>query len=189
MKKIQLLFVLFSSVLMFFISCKPQFMQNEQGFEDLSKELTQKFGKDAYYTVINMSATGDETMGYSIFADVSKTAEELRQERWVLDGGSWSSAGFVNMQVQDRQAGFYKFQLDKEIKLSLLGKLIVSSQLQFTQDGFGDQPILKLAQVNTNNTVSDEAKKYLFTVQLAQKGSSETHSYTYDRNGNFVIKN
>ncbi len=189
MKKNQLLIAFCLGTLMFFISCKPQFMQNEQGFEDLSKELIQKFGKDAYYTVINMSATGDETMGYSIFADVSKTAEDLRQERWVLDAGSWSSAGFVNMQIQDRQAGFYKFQLDKEIKLSMLGKLIVSSQLQFTQEGFGDQPILKLAQVNTNNTVSDEAKKYLFTIQLAQKGSTETHSYTYDRNGNIVIKN
>lgn len=183
------LILLFVSTSILFFSCRPPFMQNEQGFESLSKELISKFGEDAFYTVINMSQAGDETMGYTIFADVSKDAEELKQERWVFDGVSWMNSGFVNMQTDVSNPQFYKFQLNKEVQLSLLGKLIVETNLQFTEDGFGDHPILKLAQVNTNNTVTDEARKYLYTIKLAQKGNREEHSYTYDRNGNLLMKN
>lgn len=183
MKKLAILFLVFSVSM---LSCKSKYDQNEAGFSQLESDLKEKFGAEAFYTIINMSAAGDETMGYTIFVDKTDAAEDIRQERWVLDGGSWMNAGYANMQIDRNDPKFYKFQLGKEVNLSRLGQLIEASKTRFTQDGKGSDPVMKLAQVNTNNTVQDADGKYQYTVKLAQKGEQEEHSYTYDRNGKLI---
>lgn len=183
MKKLAFLFLIFSASV---LSCKSKYDQNEAGFAKLESDLKEKFGAEAFYTIINMSAAGDETMGYTIFMDKTDAADDIRQERWVLDGGSWMNAGYANMQIDRNDPKFYKFQLGKEVRLALLGELIEASKIRFTQDGKGSDPVMKLAQVNTNNTVQDADGKYQYTVKLAQKGEKEEHSYTYDRNGKLI---
>lgn len=171
------------------VACKGNYEHNAAGFKELNEELKSKFGAEAYYTIINMSAAGDETMGYTVFVDKTDSLDDIRQERWVLDGGSWMSGGFANMQVDRNNPNDYKFQLDKEVKVELLGQLITDSKAAFIAENKGDKPVMKLAQVNTNTTVTDEKTKYRYTVKLAQSGTNDEHSYTYDRDGKLIISN
>lgn len=178
--------IIILSIVISLTACKSKYEQNQVGFEKLQTDLKDKFGADAYYTIVNMSAAGDETMGYTFFVDKTDAAEDIRQERWVLDAGTWMNAGYANMQIDRDNPQFYKFQLGKEVDLAQLGQLIETSKKQFIDDGKGADPVLKLAQVNTNNTVQDADSKYQYTVKWAQKGSKEEHSYTYDRSGKLI---
>lgn len=169
-------------------SCTSQFSHDEEGFAQFQEALTKKFGPDAYYTVVNMSASGDATMGYTYFVDKSDAPDDIRQERWVLDGGSWFNAGYANMQVDVNNPVFYKFQLGKEVDLSTLGKLITESEKKYKEEHPDKKARVVLAQVNTNNLVKDDKSRYLYTVKLRADDDSEK-SYTYDRHGNFLISN
>lgn len=169
-------------------ACTSKFTQDEAGFTALQEEIIEKFGADAYYTVVNMSAAGDATMGYTYFIDKTTNQEDLRQERWVRDGGSWYNAGISNMQVDINNPSVYKFQLGKEVNLGTLGKLIEETEKKYAEEEPEKKARVVLAQVNTNNVVRDDASRYLYTIKLRASDDSEK-SYTYDRDGKFLRSN
>ena len=170
-------------------SCQHEFEHNATGMKKLHEALDAEFGKDAYYTSVGLSAAGDETQGYIVRVEKSPDKESIRNEIWIREGGMWMNGGVANMQIDARTAGYYKFQLGKEISLEQLGHLIDSSIVRFKNESHGTKPILKTAIVNTNNTVTDDVTKYRYTVILHESGKQETHSYTYNRNGQFMISN
>lgn len=169
-------------------ACGSKFSHDEAGFISLQEDIVEKFGADAYYTVVNMSAAGDATMGYTYFVDKSASQEDLRQERWVRDGGSWYNAGVSNMQVDIYNPSVYKFQLGKEVSLGTLGKLITETEKKYAEEEPSKKARVVLAQVNTNNVVRDDESRFLYTIKLRADDDSEK-SYTYDRNGQFLRSN
>lgn len=172
-----------------FTSCKSSYEQNKAGFEKLQTDLADKFGAAAYYTAISMAAGGNENEGYLIVVDVSDDANTTRQERWVRMGGDWENGGIANMQVDNKGAAYYKYQLGKEVDLSLLGTLIETSKQSFKDSIKDKEPKLQLAILNTNNTVQDAANKYRYTVILREDNTEMTHSYTYDKSGKLMMSN
>lgn len=186
MKKLSVLSI---SAVVLLASCRLEYEHNAAGMMKLQQALAEEFGNDAYYTSIGINAAGDETQGYIVRVEKSADKESIRNEVWIREGGSWINGGVANMQIDARTAGYYKFQLNKEVNLEQLGALIDSSKVRFTNEQKGNNPILKTAIVNTNNTVTDSMTKYRYTVILHQSGNPETHSYTYDRAGTFMISN
>lgn len=190
MKQIIIKFSLLIASLALIIStgCNPPYSTDAEGMKKLEQDLIKEFGANAYYTYISYLRLNEDD-AYGVKVQVSEEKESIQQDEYLFEAGSWVRTGPMTMQLGAETPGFYKFQLGDGVTVAKLGEMIEKSKSDFLGKYSDKTPILTLAVLNTNNTVTDANSKFRYTVILKDKNSEITHSYTYGVDGGLLNSN
>lgn len=170
------------------VSCNPPYTTDTEGMKKLEQDLIKEFGKEAYYTYISYLRLNEDD-AYGVKVQVSQEKESIQQDEYLFEAGSWVRTGPMTMQLGANTPGFYKFKLGDDVTVQKLGEMIEKSFGDFRTKYSDKEPIMTLAVLNTNNTVTDANSKFRYTVILKDKNSDITHSYTYGIDGTLLNNN
>lgn len=171
-------------------SCGGGYTADKAGMEKLNTDLQEKFGADAWYTIVSYSVSPDNENTYVVSVDETAKPDSKVQDRWVKQGADWDRLATVNIDIKNGQPKDYMFQLDKNnISLSKLGGLITHSQELLRNEKNIKDIKLKIAVIATNNVVLSNDDRFTYTVILEDKASKETYSFTYNLNGELKNRN
>lgn len=175
-----LLLILLTHVL---ISCEGGASKqpaNAAGFATIEKEINDKFGKNAYFTDLNV--TFIEGIGNSISATVTESPESLKMGQWNFSQNTWTLQSEVTIEVPvDSQAKDFMFQLDDKINLSKLGGLIEQSMQKLKNEKDIKNPKLSIASINFPD--DGDVSKANYSINLKPENGGTTFSFYYKLNG------
>lgn len=172
--------------LLCFSSCKFKLTYDQAGMDELNKELTAKFGANAWYSEITVaSSSEDETM-----VRVKETADpnSLKGKAWLKQADSWIPVDDILFQFNDNQPENHLFQLGKQVSLETLLGLISRSEQQLKQKGNSDARI-HFISIQSAVTVKTPASRILYTISFRNRSNDKSYSFVYDLNGKLLSVN
>lgn len=180
LKKVNLLLITLAVIL--FVSCSDRTHKQTataEGFATIEKELKSKFGENAYYT--DLSITYNESIGNIVAVTVSEVPESLKMEQWNVTQGSWKQNQDITIEVPfGSKASDFMFQLNNEINLSKLGRLVETSSKELTAQKNIENPTLHMAFVKFPKNGVLSKTEYLVILKPETGGTAFSFSYNID---------
>lgn len=154
-----------------------------EGFGEIEKELTSKFGADAYYT--DLSILYIDKMGNTISTTVTSDPESLEMGEWSYSNSAWTQSADVTIEIPDgTKATDFMFQLGGEISLSELGGLIEKSKKMLADEK--DVPNAKLSIASILFPDNGDMAEAKYSVTLEPETGGTSFSFYYDLKGEFI---
>lgn len=156
---------------------------NAEGFGAIEKELKSKFGDNAYYT--DLTITYNESIGNIIGVTVTESPESLKMGQWNLTQDNWQQNSDITIEIPNgTKAEDFMFQLNEDINLSELGKLVEQSQEKLSEEKQISDSKLHVAFIKypDNGDISNAE----YTVMLEPKNGGTTFTFRYSLNGEFI---
>jgi hypothetical protein len=152
--------------------------QDAESFGKLKQELTDKFGKDAYYTKF---AVMNEDYGSTISVTVTKNPASLKMEDWITVNGGWQQNAEVTLEIEgDAKPEEFMFQLDKIMNIDLLGKLIEQSKQKVIAEKKIEEVTVKTITMSVPDDGDFSTSKYFITIEPKQGGTTFNFWYNLD---------
>lgn len=179
-------FVLLAILTFCFSSCKFKLTYNQAGMDKLQKELTDKFGPNAWYSEITLlSLSEDES---TVRVKESSDPNSLRGKTWMKQADTWIPMDDIMFQFNDNAPQNHLFQLNKQVSLDTLVSLIDRSKSQLQKRGIVDASI-HFVSIQSAVTVKNRESRILYTISFQNKKDNESISFVYDLTGNLVSLN
>lgn len=154
--------------------------------EQLQKELTEKFGAEAWYSEITvLSPTLDETM---IRVKETKDPNSLKGKTWVKESDSWIPSDDVLFQFNDGKPENHLFQLNKKVTIQRLVQLIDTSKKSLRQKSI-DDAVIHFVSIQSAQMVINPARRVLYNISFQSKDRDRSYSFIYDLNGKLISFN
>lgn len=167
-----------------FSACRSGFEHNKSGMAVLDKEIKEEFGKDAWFTRIELSNKSGSDDAISL--DMSKDPNSLQQEQWTQYHGIWNKEANVTLSVQGAEPKAFMFQLDKEASLPMLGELMEKSVAQLrTEKGIEDPQVI-FGQIRSNHAMNDKHSGIMYHIAIESKKAAKSFYFIYDLDGHLV---
>lgn len=166
-------------------------ISNEQpndaaSFVKLEEAITDKFGKDAYFTDISIGYIKD--LGPNISLTVTDNPESLKMGEWTFSQNSWSQHSEVTLEIPEgTKAEDFMFQLDDEINLKTLGEVTEKSITKLASEKELTNPLLRMAIIRYPDNGDRSKADYVVTLEPENGGTS--FSFYYDLSGEFIEMN
>lgn len=152
--------------------------QTAESFGNLKKELTDKFGKDAYYTDFNVTNNDN---GIVVSVTETKNPSSLKMEQWTSLNGGWTQNSEVTLEISGgAKAEDFMFQLDKIMNIELLGKLIEQSKQKVITEKKIKEITVKTVMMNAPKDGNFNTTKYFITLEPKQGGTTFNFWYNLD---------
>jgi hypothetical protein len=151
----------------------------------MEQELNEEFGKDAYYTDIDVSF--DESSGSWASVTVTKQPQSLKMGEWTLSQNDWNQSSEITLEIPDgTKASDFMFQLS-DISLTKLGELVEQSMKQLKTEKQIEHPKLDLASIDfpDNGDINDAE----YFVQLKPEHGGTSFSFSYKLSGELIEMN
>ncbi len=168
-------------IVIFLYSCKSGFKHDSAGMTQLSSELKAEFGEDAWYTSIELVNNGGSDDLVTV--DVTRDPNSLRQEQWTLFHGFWDKKANVTLTIQGAEPRSFMFQLDHEVRLSLLGTLMERSRKVLEEEKGIQDPQVLTAQIKSSNQMNSKQEGIYYSISLRGKKEEKSFNFVYDLNG------
>lgn len=181
--KIKLIYIMSAVLLMACGGGASKQEANADGFEAIEEILKSKFGDDAHYT--DLTITYNKAIGNIIGLTVTKAPESLQMDQWSLSQDNWTQTSEITLEVpQGTQAADFMFQLNKDINLGKLGKLVEKSKERLTAEKEIENPSLHMALINMPKNGDRENTQYV--VMLKPENGGTTFTFNYDLDGALI---
>ncbi|WP_064967666.1 hypothetical protein [Tenacibaculum ovolyticum] len=173
-------------VTLLIISCKGIKDQpaTAEGFTAIENEIKNKFGKNAYYTDLNVSY--DKSIGNMINLTVTEAPESLKMGTYIFSQHtSWKQNSEVTLEVpKGTKAVDFMYQLKDKINLRELGRLVEKSKKQLTEEKKLENPVLSIAFIKFPK--NGDISKATYVVKLEPENGGTSFTYYYKLNGEFI---
>lgn len=151
-----------------------------EGFSKIEEALKSKFGDAAFYTDINI--VHDKSVGNIVGVTVTKDPESLGMGQWNHIQGNWTQNSEISLEVPPgTQAADFMFQLNEELNLSTLGRLIEESKVQLKREKKLENPKMTMASILFPK--NGEAAKTQYLIDLQPENGGTTFSFYYNLSG------
>ena len=156
---------------------------NAEGFTEIEKEIKNKFGKDAYYTKLNIMY--DKSIGNIVSVTATESPESLKMGEWSLSQNSWRQSSEITLEVsKGSKATDFMFQLNDKINLTKLGELVEKSKKQLTAEKNIENP--KLNTTHIYFPKNGDMSKAEYYVHLKPENGGTTFRFSYKLNGELI---
>jgi len=167
-------------------SCKYRLSYDKEGMQQLHKELTHKFGSDAWYSEITvLNPSEEETL---IRVKTTDDPNSLRGKSWVKQAGSWIPLEDVVFQFSDSQPQSHLFQLGRQASLDTLAQLIKRSATTLRQQGI-DSATVHFVSIQSAQMVKQEDKRILYNISFRNHADGQSYTFVYDLRGRLLMLN
>ncbi|MCB9195491.1 MAG: hypothetical protein H6598_04640 [Flavobacteriales bacterium] len=155
-------------------------------FVKLQEVIIEKFGKDAYFTELNVGYIKD--LGPTISLTVTDNPGSLKMGDWTFSQNTWSQHSEVTLELPEgTKAEDFMFQLDDEINLKTLGEVTEKSITKLAEEKELTNPLLKMAYIHYPD--NGDRSKADYTVTLEPENGGTSFSFFYDLSGEFIEMN
>jgi len=145
-------------------------------FEKIEKEIITKFGNDSYFTELSISH--NEITGNKIEVTVTQKPESLKIEEWINTNGNWIQRTEISFEIPEgMKASDFMFQLNKDIKLKSISKLIEKSKTNLKEEKNINNVILDIATIKFPK--NGDFSKTEFIVKLKPNCKNTIFSFNY----------
>lgn len=177
-----LLIILFIFSVTNVTSCKKGIHKqptNSKGFEEIEKEIKEKFGNNPYFTELSISYS--KKTGNRINLTVTKNPQLSKIEEWNNIKGNWNQYSEISFETpKGMKASDFMFQLDKNINLKRIGQLIELSKKSLKEEQHIKNSFLDLTFIKFPK--NGDLSKTEFIVQLKQENNNTIFSFNYPVN-------
>lgn len=181
MKSLMIAVTLFIGSMLF--SCSTSTPGSEEDFLAIESDIKQEFGADAYYT--NFVIMFNKTVGTMISTTVTDNPESLKMGEWNQSQGTWNQSAEVTLELPEgTKAVDFMFQLNDEINVKSLGKLVEKSKEKLMTEKDIKNPAVEMAFIQFPDNGDKSKAKYV--VKLAPQNGGTSFSFFYDLNGEFI---
>lgn len=181
MIKLLIKFIIVVFTMIFATSCNlsnKEGYQNSEAFGELKNELTDKFGKDAFYT--NLSISNSEN-GAIVSTTVTQNPATLKMENWTSVDGSWNKSAEVTLEITgDKKAEDFMFKLDKVMNMNLVGKLIDDAKQKVIKEKKIEDVIVKTFSLKVPSDGDFSKTRYFIVIAPKQGGTDFNFWYHLD---------
>lgn len=160
--------------------------KDANSFALLEEIVNEKFGKDAYFTDLNVGY--NKELGPTISLTVTDNPGSLKMGEWTFSQNAWSQHSEVILEIPaGTKAEDFMFQLDNEINLKLLGEVTEKAMQKLETEKEIKNPMLTLASIRYPD--NGDRSKADYTITLEPENGGTSFSFFYDLNGNFIEMN
>lgn len=175
--------IIYTLAIVIFVSCgkEKKFTENADTFKELKTVLTDKFGKDAYYTSITLSNSGTSS-GDILSVTQTEDPASLKMGEWNYFQGKWTQSSEVTLELSPgSQAKDFMFQLNESIvKFDLLGELLKKSKEKVIQEKKIEDVIVSSIYINAPSNGDFKEMEYYLTIKPKNGGTSFDFWYMLD---------
>ena len=162
-------------------ACRSDLKDDVNGFAEIEEKLRSEFGKDAYYTEINISY--DEPLGLYFSATVTKDPSSLQMEEWhwnTMKG--WYQTSTITLEISGEGAvpTDFMFDLNGKVSIKKMGELVETAKKKL-EDEKNIEPVLSLAVVDAPSDGDKSKIDYFITCKPKTGGT--TFNFNYDLGG------
>lgn len=162
-------------------ACKSGFEHNSKGMEQLNSELQKEFGKDAWYTGIDLiSKSGSDDI---IIIDYTTNPNSLKQEQWMQYHGFWEKKADISLSVEGASPVSFMFQLDKEVSLTKLGQLMEKSVQTIEKEKGSGKYSISMARIKSENLMDARQSGIYYAITVQEETSDKRYSFIYNTDG------
>lgn len=152
--------------------------QDAESFSKLNTELTDKFGKDAYYTDFGVTNSDN---GNIVTVTQTDKPSSLKMAQWSNVNGDWKQSAEVSLEVSPgAKAEDFMFQLGKTVKMDLLGKLVEQSKQKVISEKKINEVTVESVIIKAPNDGDFNSMRYFITIKPKQGGTSFNFWYKMD---------
>lgn len=171
--------ILCSLCLLMFSACRQSYTFDTTGTQQISRDLNEKFGPDAWYTAIILGLDGQHS---KLIVEQTDDPAALTQQQWIKLGEDWQKSAEITIRLEGGKPQDYMFQLGKEVDLALLGNLIADARNKIEEKGISDAEV-RLASVNSSTKMNRKEEGITYTVALRSKSADKDYSFIYNLDG------
>ncbi|WP_405411476.1 hypothetical protein [Maribacter sp. Asnod1-A12] len=161
------------------VSCgngKTNYAENAVSIKSLGDELQSEFG-DAYYTSINVTSSD---LGSVVTVTNTEDPSSMKMADWSYFQGSWKQNSDITLEVPEgAKAQDYMFQVGKQVKFDVLGKIVDDAKAKLKTDKKIDGKVQTIL-VNAPNDGNFESMEYYLTLEPMSGGTSFDFQYQMD---------
>lgn len=178
---------LFSSVLLLCLitiimpACKSGFEYNKTGFLKLNDELKKEFGKDTWYT--DLQIVSNRGSDDAVLITETKDPASMKQEQWAQYHGTWEKQADVSFTSAREDPSAFMFQLDKEVSLSTLADLLEKSKIELKDKQHIDSTLFVMAAIKSDNRMNTKKQGIHYFITLRSAADQKDYAFKYDLNG------
>lgn len=166
-------------LLMTFSACRQSYTFDAAGMQQISTELDEKFGTDAWYTAIILGLDGQHS---KLIVEQTNDPASLTQRQWIKLGEDWQKSAEITIRLDGGKPQDYMFQLGNEVDLALLGNLIADARHRIEEKGVSDAKV-RLASVNSSTKMNRKEEGITYTVALKSPSANKDYSFIYNLDG------
>lgn len=171
--------IIYTLILVVCFSCgkKQNFAKDASSIQLFKKELTDKFGEDAYYTSISLTHT---LSGDILGVTQTENPSSLKMGEWSYLMGKWTQNSDITLELsQGSKAKDFMFKLDgSTVKFDLLGKLVEQSKEKVIKEKKVKEVVVKSIFINAPDHGDFNKMEYYITVAPKEGGTSFDFWYT-----------
>lgn len=191
MKKAFVYFAGLCLSLFFAISCgssSSKYTPDAEGFAKIQDDLKSKFGKDAYYSSINIIYVAGNApgSGISLSVDVTKDPASLLMEEWVYSSyaDGWRLTANVRFELPEgADAKEFMYRLAGKFDLKKAGKLVELSAKKLADEKQIKNAVLATALLNPGGRPASSTE---FLISMKPENGGASSIFRYDLDGNLI---
>ncbi|WP_344924475.1 hypothetical protein [Aquimarina addita] len=180
---IQLKFIfIYLCIVVIITSCEKDSYRNSiSGFQEIEKDLLEKFGEKSYYTDVTILQHPEYGMEINLL--VTDNPYSFAMEGWNYKNGDWQMVSEVQLELGKGNIENYMYNLHSEVNIVKLGFLVNLCIERTKEDGFKN-PIPTKISITSPNKGDKSRMNYVIRLEANNKKIS----YIYSLEGDLIDK-
>ncbi len=159
-------------------SCGGKISDNLSGFQELEREITDKFGEEAFYTDISVSYDKPTGLSFSVTATRDSSSYELEEWNWVT--GTWTQTSEVALEITGGKPQDFMFNLVNDVSITKMAELVALSKKK-VKDKKNIETVLNL--ISVSSSMDGDKSKMQYFLQLKPVTGGTSFNFYYDLKG------